>query len=95
MPIQKYEVSLSAEERKQLTKIVKSGNMPARAILRANILLAVDRSGKQPMTVQEAAIAFNPSATTVQNVRTCYGKKGIDATILKYTIRPSTAAGLI
>ena len=27
MPIQKYEVSLSAEERKQLTKIVKSGNM--------------------------------------------------------------------
>ena len=28
MPIQKYEVSLSAEERKQLTKIVKSGNMP-------------------------------------------------------------------
>ena len=58
MPIQKYEVSLSAEERKQLTKIVKSGNMPARTILRANILLAVDRNGKQPMTVQEAAIAL-------------------------------------
>lgn len=81
MPIQKYEVSLSAEERKQLTKIVKSGNMPARTILRANILLAVDRNGKQPMTVQEAAIAFNTSATTVQNVRTCYGEKGLDATI--------------
>ncbi len=47
-------------------------------ILRANILLAVDRNGKQPMTVQEAAIAFNTSATTVQNVRTCYGKKGLD-----------------
>lgn len=46
MPIQKYEVRLSAEERKQLTKIVKSGNMPARTILRANILLAVDRNGK-------------------------------------------------
>lgn len=81
MPIQKYEVSLSAEERKQLTKIVKSGNMPARTILRANILLAVDRNGKQPMTVQEAAIAFNTSATTVQNVRTRYGEKGLDATI--------------
>ena len=64
MPIQKYEVSLSAEERKQLTKIVKSGNMPARTILRVNFLLAVDRNGKQPMTVQEAAIAFNTSATT-------------------------------
>lgn len=81
MPIQKYEVSLSAEERKQLTKIVKSGNMPARTILRANILLAVDRNGKQPMTVQEAAIAFNTSANTVQNVRTRYGEKGLDATI--------------
>ena len=81
MPIQKYEVSLSAEERKQLTKVVKSGNMPARTILRANILLAVDRNGKQLMTVQEAAIAFNTSATTVQNVRTCYGENGLDATI--------------
>ena len=81
MPIQKYEVSLSAEERKQLTKIVKSGNMPARTILRANILLAMDRNGKQPMTVQEAAIAFNTSATTVQNVRTRYGEKGLDAAI--------------
>lgn len=81
MPIKKYEVSLSAEERKQLTKIVKSGNMPARTILRANILLAVDRNGKQPMTVQEASIAFNTSATTVQNIRTCYGEKGLDATI--------------
>lgn len=81
MPVQKYEVSLNAEERKQLTKVVKSGNMPARTILRANILLAVDRNGKQLMTVQEAAIAFNTSATTVQNVRTCYGENGIDATI--------------
>ena len=81
MPIQKYEVSLSAEERKQLTKIVKSGNIPARTILRAYILLAVDRNEKHPMTVKETAIAFNTSATTVQNVRTCYGEKGLNATI--------------
>jgi len=33
------------------------------------------------MTVQEAAIAFNTSATTVQNVRTSYGKKGLEATL--------------
>ncbi|MDD3945536.1 MAG: hypothetical protein PHS38_12595, partial [Bacteroidales bacterium] len=59
MPIQKYEVSLSATDLKQLTKIVKSGRFPARTILRANILLAVDKKGKKPMTVQEAAIAFN------------------------------------
>jgi len=83
MPIQKYEVSLSATDRKQLTKIVKSGRFPARTILRANILLAVDKNGKKPMTVQEAAIAFNTSATTVQNVRTRYGEKGLEATLLR------------
>ena len=83
MPIQKYEVSLSATERERLAKIVKSGKMPARTILRANILLAVDKNGKSPMTVQEAAIAFNTSATTVQNVRAAYGEKGLDATLMR------------
>ena len=81
MPTQKYDVSLSTTERKQLTKIVKSGKMPARTIMRANILLAVDRNGKSPMTVQEAALAFNTSATTVQKVRACYGERGLDATL--------------
>lgn len=33
------------------------------------------------MTVQEAALAFNTSATTVQNVRSSYGVKGLDATL--------------
>lgn len=35
------------------------------------------------MTVQETAIAFNTSATTVQNVRTTYGEKGLEATLLR------------
>lgn len=81
MPIQKYDVSLSPTERDRLTKIVKTGKMPARAILRANILLAMDRNGKKPMTVQEAALAFNTSSTTVQNIRTSFGEKGLEATI--------------
>lgn len=58
-----------------------SVRMPARAILRANILLSVDKNGKKPMTVQEAAIAFNTSTTTVQKVRASYGEKGLDATV--------------
>lgn len=81
MPTLKYDVNLSATERKQLTKLVASGKAPARAILRANILLAVDKSGKNPMTVQQAAIAFNTSMTTVQNIRASFGEKGLDATI--------------
>ena len=81
MPIKKHKVCLSANERKELTKIVKLGKVSARTILRANILLAVDESGKKPMTVQEAAIAFNTSATTVQSVRTSYAEKGLEATL--------------
>lgn len=81
MPIVKYEVSLSAAERKRLTKLVKSGKKPARTILRANILLAVDKNGGSPMTVQEAARAFNTSATTVQNIRTSFVEKGLDSTL--------------
>ena len=83
MPIVKYEVSLSAAERKRLTKLVKSGKKPARTILRANILLAVDKNGGNPMTVQEAARAFNTSATTVQNIRTSFGEKGLDSTLCR------------
>lgn len=33
------------------------------------------------MTVQEAAIAVNTSSTIVQNVRTSFGEKGLDATL--------------
>ena len=81
MPVKKYEVNLSATERKILTKMVSSGKMPARTILRANILLSVDSSGKKPMTVQEAALAFNTSTTTVQSVRASYAEKGLEVTV--------------
>ena len=83
MPIQKYEVSLSAAERNRLTKLVKSGEKSARTILHANILLAVDKNGKKPMTVMEAAAAFNTSPTTVQNVRTKYATEGLKSTIMR------------
>lgn len=81
MPVKKYEVNLSATERKTLTKMVSARKMPARTILRANILLVVDSNGKKPMTVQEAALAFNTSTTTVQSVRASYAEKGLKATV--------------
>lgn len=77
----KYEVSLSAAERKRLTTLVKSGEKSARTILHANILLAVDKNGKKPMAVIEAVAAFNTSPTTVQNVRTRYATEGLRFTI--------------
>ena len=52
-------------------------------VLHANILLAVDKNGKKPMTVMEAAAAFNTSPTTVQNVRTKYATEGLKSTITR------------
>lgn len=80
---------MSATERKQLTKIVKSGAMPARTILCANILLLVDRNGKKPMTVQEAAVTFNTSTTIVQNIRTSSGEKGLEVTLNRKKVTTS------
>lgn len=35
------------------------------------------------MTVQDAAIVFNTSSTTVQIIRTSYGEKGLTATLTR------------
>ena len=42
---------------------------------------ASDRNGKKPMTVQEVAAIYHTTPTTVQNVRTSYAEKGLEATL--------------
>ena len=81
MPSVKYVIELSNSDRKTLNDIVSKGQSPAKAILRANILLASDRNNKKHMTVAEIANAFNTTPTTVQNVRTSYANNGLEATI--------------
>ena len=81
MPSIKYVIELSAEEKAKLTEIVTKGNSPARTILRANILLASDRQSEKYMTVSEVSKAYHTTPTTVQNVRTSYCEKGLEATI--------------
>ena len=83
MPSVKYLIELSDDERRKLMDIVRKGSAPAKTILRANILLASDRNGKHPMTVQEIAETYHTSATTVQNVRASYAEKGLEATITR------------
>jgi len=81
MPSVKYVIELSDNDRKILNGIISKGQSPAKQILRANILLASDRNNKKYMTVAEIASAFSTTPTTVQNVRTSYANKGLDATI--------------
>lgn len=81
MPSVKYSIELSDSDRKTLLDVVAKGSSSARTILRANILLASDKTNKKHMTVAEIASAFSTSPTTVQNVRTSYANNGLDATI--------------
>ena len=83
MPSVKYLIELSDDDRRKLMDIVRKGSAPAKTILRANILLASDRNGKHPMTVQKIAETYHTSATTVQNVRASYAEKGLEATITR------------
>ena len=81
MPSLKYVIELSAEDKAKLTDIVTKGKSTARMILRANILLASDRSNERYMTVSEISKVYHTTPTTVQKVRTSYCEKGLEATI--------------
>ncbi len=83
MPSVKYVIELTDADRKTLKDIVAKGTSPAKSILRSNILLASDRNNKKHMTVAEIAEAYHTSPTTVQNVRTSYATKGLEATVYR------------
>ena len=81
MPSVKYIIELSDTDRKTLQEIVTKGKSPAKAILRANILLVSDRNNKKHMTVAEIAENYHTTPTTVQNVRISYVNNGLEATV--------------
>ncbi len=81
MPSIKYKIGLSNEYRAELIDIVTKGRSPARTILRANILLASDKRNDKYMTAAEIAEVYYTTPTTVQNVRSSYCEKGLEATL--------------
>lgn len=83
MPSVKYIIDLTESDRKTLTNLITKGSAPAKAILRANILLASDRNSSKHMTVAEIAETFHTTPTTVQTVKTTYAEKGLDQTITR------------
>lgn len=95
MPSVKYLIELNDDDRRKLMDIVKKGSAPAKTILRANILLASDRNGKHPMTVQEVSETYHTSATTVQNVRTSYAERVLEATIARKKRETSPVASKV
>jgi hypothetical protein len=84
MPKKMYDITLSAQERSRLEKIIKTGASPAKEILRANILLQSDSADDRvPVNVRELATSLSTSPTTVQKVRREYATTGLGATLYR------------
>ena len=81
MPSFKYVIELNDHDRALLNDIISKGTCSARTILRANILLASDKSSKKYMTVAEIAEVYHTTPTTVQTVRTSFCEKGLEETL--------------
>ncbi|UWG95935.1 helix-turn-helix domain-containing protein [Dehalobacter sp. DCM] len=81
MPKKRYSIVLTDQERQQLMKTIKCGASPAKAILRANIILLLDESTDKHMSVHEIADVLNTSPTTVIKVKKAFCEKGAGDTI--------------
>lgn len=71
-------ITLTKEERTELSQLIKSGKHPARVLGRARILLLLDRSRGQKRKLHEIAEAMMTSPGTVSNVKKRYLKGGLD-----------------
>ncbi len=81
MPVIKYRVILSHQERSRLLKLVSKGKESARKILHANILLAADENVGKKLSEKEIAERFHVNYQTVHTVRKTYATAGLDAAL--------------
>jgi len=80
MPIKKYIVRLTEEERSQLKDLINKGKGPAYKIKHANILLNVDVDGPNLSSVKIAKI-LHCHQNTVYNVKQRFVQQGLDAAL--------------
>lgn len=74
MPAKKYLVTLTTEERQELLKLTGAGELSARKMKRALILLKADEGWKD----REIVSALNTSRPTVERIRKRYVEGGLD-----------------
>jgi hypothetical protein len=86
--VKKHLVTLSAEEREQLGKIVSSGRGPARMFTRAHILLKADQSKDgAAWSDEQIGDAFGITVQSIERVRKQFVEEGFDAVLAR---RPYT-----
>lgn len=84
----KYRVTLTGEERAELTALISKGKANARKLAHARVLLQVDESeGGPTATDGDTAAALHLSTRTVERVRERFVEQGCEAALLP---KPST-----
>ena len=84
----KYRVTLTAEEREQLTAMLSKGKAAARALTHARILLKADEAEGGPAWTDAAVChALDVGLCTVMRVRERFVEEGLEAALRP---RPST-----
>lgn len=87
-----YKVTLTSEERTELTKLVSTGKSRAQKIKHANILLAVDETENGRVSDSDVAKQFQCHAKTVANIRERFVEEGLESALeRKKRITPPTA----
>lgn len=75
----KYPVTLNEEQRQYLEKLTSSGNVSARQMKRAQILLKSD--GQTNWSYEQIKEAFDVSANTVAAIRRAFVEQGLEAAL--------------
>ena len=84
----KYRVTLSGEEREELTALIRKGKANTRKLAHARVLLAVDESASRSgNTDEQTAQALHLSTRTVERVRERFVEQGLATALLP---KPST-----
>ena len=82
MPHKKYLVTLTPEERDQLTRLTTAGKASARTLTRARILLKADQAEAGPAWGDaDIAAALDCGLRTVERVRQRFVERGLDAAL--------------
>lgn len=82
--MKKYLVTLTADERKQLTTLIASGKGAAKKLAHARILLKADSADGGPAwTDEEVAEAIEVSVATVERVRQRFVEQGLEAALVR------------
>ena len=84
MPLPKYVVRLTAEERTELEDLIGAGKRAASVILHARILLKADAGANGPgWDDDRIAEAMECGASTVYRVRQAFVERGLEAALLR------------